>query len=364
MPEFGSVTNPIDATGAMYDDDALLPKLFDAVLAEPGRPAIAASVNARPPGNKHMRRFAETMAGVARASGRTLVAYQYSPLGGPLDTDVIRTLHAAHVPFLLGTSNAMRALRFLAQRSAYWARAGKDDAAGVRTAQAAVEHGPWDFLSARSLLVASGIPVVAAELARSEDEAVAIARRMATPVAVKAEAPDLVHKSDVGCVRLGLAGDDAVIQAFRDVMANCAKAGFKNAAGALIQPMVSGVAEAFAGIIDDPLFGPAVCFGMGGIFVEILHDATIEMAPLTRDVAHDMIRRTRAARLLDGARGRQPGDVAALVHLLVRLGDFAAAHAGAFRALDLNPIIVGRAGAGAVAVDIAIEERTGAKETP
>jgi predicted short-subunit dehydrogenase-like oxidoreductase (DUF2520 family) len=96
---------------------------------------------------------------------------------------------------------------------------------------------------------------------------------------------------------------------------------------------------------------------MGGIFVEILDDATIEMAPLTREVAHDMIRRTKAARLLDGARGRKPGDVEALADLLVRLGDFAAAHAGAFRALDLNPIIVGPAGTGVVAVDIAIEER-------
>src|SRR5262249_3284775 len=75
MPEFGSVTNPIDATGSMYDDATLLPKLFDAILAEPGRPAIAASVNARPAGNPHMRRFATTIAEVARASGRTIVAY-------------------------------------------------------------------------------------------------------------------------------------------------------------------------------------------------------------------------------------------------------------------------------------------------
>jgi hypothetical protein len=102
---------------------------------------------------------------------------------------------------------------------------------------------------------------------------------------------------------------------------------------------------------------------MGGIFVEILHDTTIEMAPLTRDVARDMIARTRAARLLDGARGRERGDVAALADLLVRLGDFAIAHAGAFQALDLNPIIVRPAGAGVVAVDIAIEQRTKARET-
>jgi acetyltransferase len=354
MPEFGSVTNPIDATGAMYDDAALLPKLFDAVLAEPGRPAIAASVSARPVGNKHMRHFAETMAGVARATGRTIVAYQYSPLGGPLDADLIRMLHGAQVPFLLGTSNAMRALRFLAQRSGYWSRAGRDGSVAHSVA-AAGERGPWDFLNARRRLVAGGVPVVEATLARSEDEAVAIARKLAAPVAVKAEAPGLLHKSDVGCVRLGIAGADAARQAFREVMANCAKAGHKEAAGALIQPMVTGVAEAFAGIIDDPLFGPAICFGMGGIFVEILADTTIEMAPLSRDTALAMIRRLKAARLLDGARGRAPGDIDVLADTLVRLGDFAVAHAGAFRALDLNPIIVGPVGAGVVAVDIAVE---------
>ena len=363
MPEFGSVTNPIDATGSMYDDATLLPKLLDAILDEPGRPVIAASVNARPAGNPHMRGFATTIAAAARASGRTFVAYQYSPLGGPLDTEVIRTLHAANVPFLLGTSNSMRAIRVLTQRRDAWARAARDGGDDrAREPVAANADQSWDFLSARERLVASGVPVVAAELARSADEAATIARRLGAPVAVKAEAPGLLHKSDIGCVALNLTGDEAVRQAFRTVMANCAEAGHKGAASALIQPMVSGVAEAFAGVIDDPLFGPAVCFGMGGILVEILHDATIEMAPLSHDVARDMIAHTRAARLLDGARGREPGDVEALTDLLVRLGDFAVAHAGAFQALDLNPIIVRPAGAGVVAVDIAIEERTGAKD--
>jgi succinyl-CoA synthetase beta subunit len=258
------------------------------------------------------------------------------------------------VPFLLGTSNAMRALRFLAQRGEYWSRAGREGG-GVDPAAVAVAPGPWDFLDSRRRLVAAGIPVVDAMLARSEDEAVAIARKLAASVAIKAEAPTLLHKSDVGCVRLGITGDDTVREAFRDVMANCAKAGHADASGALIQPMVTGVAEAFAGIIDDPLFGPAICFGMGGIFVEILADTTIEMAPLARDTALAMIRRLKAARLLDGARGRAPGDVDALADMLVRLGDFAAAHTGAFRALDLNPIIVGPVGTGVIAVDIAVE---------
>src|SRR5262249_5344354 len=180
----------------------------------------------------------------------TLVAYQYSPLGGPLDTEVVRTLHAANVPFLLGTSNAMRAIRVLAQRRDAWARAATDGGAGPSPGVGAPHASQsWDFLSARERLIASGVPVVAAELAPTEDEAAAIAHRLGAPVAVKAEAPGLLHKSDIGCVALDCRGDDEVRRAFRTVMANAAKAGFNAQAGALIQPMVSGVAEAFAGII-------------------------------------------------------------------------------------------------------------------
>jgi acyl-CoA synthetase (NDP forming) len=117
--------------------------------------------------------------------------------------------------------------------------------------------------------------------------------------------------------------------------------------------MIEGVAEAYAGIIDDPLVGPAICFGLGGVFVEILKDTVTEMAPLSHDDALRMIRGIKAAQILEGARGRQRADIEALAVLLVNLGQFAAANSGRFRALDLNPIIV--RSSGAVAVDIAIE---------
>jgi acyl-CoA synthetase (NDP forming) len=117
--------------------------------------------------------------------------------------------------------------------------------------------------------------------------------------------------------------------------------------------MIKGVAEAYAGIIDDPLFGPAVCFGLGGVFVEIMKDTITEMAPLSHDDALAMIRRIKAAAVLEGARGRERADIEALADLLVGLGRFAIANHGRFRALDLNPIIVGSSGA--IAVDIAIE---------
>ena len=140
-----------------------------------------------------------------------------------------------------------------------------------------------------------------------------------------------------------------------------AKAGSAETA-VLVQPMVTGIAEAYAGIIDAPLYGPAIVFGLGGIFIEILKDTAIEMAPLSNDDALAMIHRLKAAPVLLGARGRARGDIEALAALLVRFSHFAAANAGTFRALDLNPIIVRAAGEGVVAVDIAVEMRAPAGE--
>jgi acyl-CoA synthetase (NDP forming) len=352
LPEFGSITNPIDGTGAIYDDPALLPKIFDAIVRDPGRPVLAASLSARPAGSEIMRRFAKTFADGARSSGRTVVAYQYSPLGGPLDSEIVKTLHAAQVPLLLGIANAMGALRYLSVRRDYWTRAATENAdhTGIPPGNDPVD---WSFLSARKALVASGVPVVEAGLARSEDEAVALFQRLGTSVAVKAEAPGLLHKSDLGCVRLNCQNERDVRDAYREVMQNARKAGFAGGAGTLIQPMTKGVVEAYAGIIDDAAFGPAICFGLGGVFVEILHDTVTEMAPLSHADALAMIRRIKAAPILEGARGRERVDVDALADLLVALGRFAIANRGRFRALDLNPIIVGSSGA--VAVDIAIE---------
>jgi len=213
---------------------------------------------------------------------------------------------------------------------------------------------PREFLSARNALAAAGVPVVEAELASSAQEAAAIARKLGQPVALKAEAPGLLHKSDLGCVKLNCKTESDVIAGYDAVVAN-AKAGGFAPGGVLVQPMVAGVAECFAGIADDALYGPAIVFGLGGIFVEVLRETVTEMAPLTTDDATRMIGRVRGAQILTGARGRPPGDVAALADCLVNLSRFAAANAGRFRALDLNPIIVKPKGEGVVAVDIAVE---------
>jgi acyl-CoA synthetase (NDP forming) len=127
--------------------------------------------------------------------------------------------------------------------------------------------------------------------------------------------------------------------------------------------MVNGICEVFAGITCDPLFGPAITFGIGGIFIEIMKDAVTEMAPLSRERALSMINGIKAAALLQGARGTAPGDIDALAECLVHVSRFAVGNAGRFRSLDLNPIIVRAAGQGVVAVDIAIEANPGSEAT-
>jgi acetyltransferase len=304
-----------------------------------------------------MRHLARTIAEAARKSDRTFIAYSNSPLGGPFDPEVIGPLHAVGIPYLLGITNCMNVLKYLPIRRDLWRRVAAGDAKGAGKELAGVpqlDANNWDFLTARDALLASGVPIVDVRVAHSEPEAVAALTQMGGPVAVKAEAPGLLHKSDLGCVRLDCRKAGDVVEAYRHVIENARRAGFDQAY-ALIQPMVSGIAEAYAGIINDPVYGPAVCFGLGGIFVEVYKDTTTEMAPLSYEDAMRAIHRIKAASLLQGIRGRKRGDIEALATLLVRLGDFAVAHAGQFRALDLNPIIVKAAGEGVVAVDIAVE---------
>ena len=353
LPDYGSVTNPIDATGTMYDDRTVLPRIIEAVLDQPGRPILAGTVSARR-GSAVGTRPAEELAAAARVSGRTIVAFEFSPLGGPLDPDTVGLLRDAHVPLLLGGANAMRALRHLSIRRDYWRRT--DHGAATPAIGGSGESiARWSFLDARQALTNYRVSIVEAVLVASREEALVAFRHFGTKVALKAEVPGLIHKSDLGCVRLGCVNESDVAVAYQNVIANAQRAGFAGAHQVLVQPMEDGVAELFAGIVNDSHYGPSVSLGLGGIFIELLKDSVTEMAPLTRDDARSMIGRFKGTGILTGARGRPAGDIEALIAFLVRLGDFAAAHYGRFQALDLNPVIVRPTGQGVVAVDISVE---------
>ena len=333
LPEFGSVTNPIDGTGAIYDDLTLLPKIFDAIIADPGRPTIAAAVSARPIGSKNMRHLASTIADAARKSDRTFVAYSNSPLGGPFDPEVIGPLHAAGIPYLLGITNCMNVLKYLPLRRDLWrsaARAGraagrKADRRRLRASRRkiGISCRPRCLAGERRVRLSTSVPRA------RKAEAVAALKHLRRPGRDQGggSRPSAQERSRMRAAWIAVARARSS-KAYRHVDRECAEGGIRGRLRARFSRWSSGVAEAYAGIINDPVYGPAVCFGLGGIFIEVFKDTTTEMAPLSHDDAMRAIHRIKAVSVLQGARGRKPADIEALADLLVRLGDFAVANAG------------------------------------
>jgi acetate---CoA ligase (ADP-forming) len=225
-------------------------------------------------------------------------------------------------------------------------------------AKVALPAGPLNEAAALTVLRQAGIPAMPFEIVHSAAAAVAAARRLGYPVVLKIVSADIVHKSDIGGVRLGLADDDAVGHAFEDVM----EAAGRNAPdaaleGVMVAPMIGGGVECILGVQRDAVFGPIVMFGLGGIFVETMRDVSFRLAPFGREEALGMIDDLKAKPLLFGARGRAAADVNALADALVRLSQFAVAMEDQVDSIDINPFSVLPDGRGALALDAVLIRR-------
>ena len=201
----------------------------------------------------------------------------------------------------------------------------------------------------KELLRGLGIRTTQMRAAATRDEAVAASHEVGYPCVLKVASPDITHKSDAGGVKVGLADEHAVVAAFDAILASCREQ-YPEARidGVTVQDMAPPGLEVIVGTATDPQFGPVVMFGLGGVWVEVLEDVSFKVAPLTRDDARAAVGEIRAARLLDGFRGSDPVDKAALEDILLRVSEFAAA-TPAVREMDLNPVFAYPDGA--VAVD-------------
>jgi acyl-CoA synthetase (NDP forming) len=211
------------------------------------------------------------------------------------------------------------------------------------------DHDIWGVLSA------FGFPVAVHQLARTADEAVACASVIGFPVVAKLASTQVTHKTDLGVVRLNLQSPDEVRGAFTDIVARATEAvGAGAIDGVLIQPMIRGGVETLFGITHDPLFGPLVAFGIGGVNVEVFRDVHFRVAPLTDRDADDLLRSTRAFPLLTGHRGRAAADLDALRDTLLRLSCLAE-QVPEIVELDLNPVVALVPGAGCRVLDARIK---------
>jgi acyl-CoA synthetase (NDP forming) len=208
-----------------------------------------------------------------------------------------------------------------------------------------------DPAEADALLDAYGIRRARAAVATSATDAVARAAEIGGPVVVKVLAPSALHKSDVGGIVLGVDGADEVAAAYRQVTG-----AVDDAEGALIQEFVPGGHEVIVGMTEDPSFGPLIAFGLGGVFVELIGDVAFRIHPITDVDATEMIADVKSARILEGYRGGEAGDVAALREMLLRLSQLIE-DVPEIAEMDLNPVKVLVPGSGLRVVDARMRVR-------
>jgi acetate---CoA ligase (ADP-forming) len=236
-----------------------------------------------------------------------------------------------------------------------------DDARAVCQQSIAARGDGWlSNEEVASVLGAFGVSLAAGMLAHSAEQAAAFARVLGFPVAAKLAARRVQHKSDIGAVRLNLASDSAVRRAYSEIVARARSiGGDAEVDGVLIQQMIEGGVETMIGISDDPLFGPLIAFGLGGIHVEILGDVRFRLGPLSDRDADELLHEIKGLPLLEGYRGHPPGDLTALRELLLRVSRLAI-DVPEIVELDLNPALAMSPGNGYRIVDarIKVQSRT------
>jgi acyl-CoA synthetase (NDP forming) len=210
------------------------------------------------------------------------------------------------------------------------------------------------------LLTCYGIPVVETRLAESPSDAGREAKVLGMPVALKAIVPGLLHKSDAGAVRLNLEGESAVERAAAEMSAGLEKSGH-HVVGFEVQPIAPKGVEMLVGVVQDQHFGPVLACGAGGTATELLKDVAVRITPITPGEAGRMVRTLKTFPLLDGYRGAEPADVAALENVILRVSALVEAHPEVVE-MDLNPLIAHPQGV--VAVDARIRLEPGSPRPP
>jgi acetyltransferase len=216
------------------------------------------------------------------------------------------------------------------------------------------EGRPLKGRDAMELLETHGIPVLMMRLAATVDEAVNAAESCGFPVVLKLESPDVIHKSDVGGVKVDLRTPDDVRDAFESIHSSLReKLPAARFSGVQVQAMVSGGTELVVGMTTDPSFGPLIMFGLGGVFVEVFKDVTFRVHPLSDVDAHEMITKIRSYPLLQGARGRKKIDLAKLAEIILRMSQLVT-NLPDIDQIDVNPLVAGSDRAEFAAVDARI----------
>jgi acetyltransferase len=337
----GAIPNPVDMSGGSVSDHGTWARTLGPLLDDPAVTAALPILTAA----KNYDTVVADLERLAREHDKPIIV---TWAGTSFEGEGKRALQRSELPVFWSPGRTARALVALDDWQHACVHATNEPArrsampphpsivAAARAGRTALTE-----RESKALLRELGFPVTREALARTADEAAMLARELGFPVVLKGEHPAITHKTEAGIVRLGLRDEAEVRAAFADIVERMTKAcPDAPANGVLVAQMAAGDTEFVMGARRDPVFGPMVMFGLGGIFVEALKDACIAPAPLGAVQARAVIEGVRGAALLRGVRGRPPADIDRLTELLCSLGEFAVANQAYVSDIDVNPLVL------------------------
>lgn len=343
LPGFGVATNPIDVTGQFVAEPAILRDSLRIMLEDP-------QVHMGMVWIELMHKNVDLLAGVFEEIHQsTDKPFVVAWLGAP--DAAIERLAALGIPLLRSGEAAIEALAGLAAVSE-WQRAASSQPHAVQLASIPqVDDGQVATIDATDWLLAHGVSVAPAQLATDLQEAMRALEVLGPPVALKIESPDILHKTEAGGVQLGIQDGSSLRAAYEQMLKSVlAYAPTARIRGVVVQRMAHPGVECVIGLSQDPVFGPVVMVGLGGVWIEVLKDVTFARCPVSAQQAMDLIHTLRGVSLLKGFRGAPPADIQALADLVSQVSAIGAALGDRLGELDLNPVFVHAQGVTAVDV--------------
>jgi 4-hydroxybutyryl-CoA synthetase (ADP-forming) len=356
IPPWGSSRNPVDIVGDA--DFNRFNNVLDRVLKHPKVGSVITMCT--PSGTLNYDKLAEVIVTMSKKYKKTMLASLMGLDEGITNREI---LAKGDVPYYTYAEGAIRTLAAMI-KFAIWINTpeGKVTKFKVNKAKAKKifdkvkkEKRP-NLLEeeGQEVLKAYGLPLPKSALAKTDTEAVKIAKKIGYPVVMKIASPQIIHKSDAGGVKVNLTNDEEIKEAFKTIIINAKKYNSKaEIKGVLIVEMVKGGKELIIGSKLEPGFGPVIMLGMGGIYVEVLKDVTFKIAPVTSKEADDMISEIKTQKLLQGVRGEKPSDIAKLSECIQRLSQLVTDFKE-IKELDMNPVLVMEKGKGCRILDVRI----------
>ena len=353
IPGYLRVSNPVDSGGRPSVDPTSGPAIIDAIVADPAVDLLIVPITGAV--EEFTTPFAEHLVAAAERTDVPIFVVWGSPTTDVAFTDVLCA--SSRLSTFRTFGNAVTAARAYFDHHEFQSRYRspfvrpplRRSPAASKVAQLLRPDTTLTELVSKQVLAAYGIRSTRDILASSPDTAARAARRLKNPVVMKIASPDIAHKSDLGLVAIGIDGERQAMETFEKLVRRARK----RAPGAAIEGVLvceqakAGI-EVTVGVTQDPLFGPTVLFGSGGIFVEVLDDVSTRVAPFDRAEARRMIDQTRGSALLHGVRGHAPASITALVDVIMRVQRLAVDFADVIAEIDINPVAVTPKGATAL----------------